>query len=248
MAAEGPAELPEDGLFNELRLANFRGALIRNIVSLRVSEYLFDDLSDRPQDWKLAQQVEDAVKPQPYQSAQPVIDRPFEEAVWFHAVGFPFNTWSGSRYSDGSFGVWYGSDTVETGVWESAWHWYFGFLADAGFQQEGVSCERKLYQVDCRAALLDFRGLCRRYPALVHPGDYSFTQAVGQRIHREGHPGLVTQSVRFPQGECFGIFNPAVLSRPRQHGALSYRVQGGQNEVEARKGEILYTLPLAELA
>lgn len=247
MATEPDPGPAKGGLFSELRLAEVRRPLIRNIVSLRVSQDLFDDLSDRPEDWKLAQQVEDAVKPQAYRSAQPVIDRPFEEAAWFHAVGFPFSRWGASRYSNGSFGVWYGSDTVETGVWETAWHWYFGFLADAGFQQEGVSCERKLYQVDCHAALLDFRSLCRRYPALIDRADYSFTQAVGQRVHREGHPGLVTRSVRFPKGECFGIFNPAVLTGPRQHGALRYRVAAGLIEVDAGKGETLFSLPLAEL-
>lgn len=246
MATEASSERPEDRLFSDLHLANIRRPLIRNIVSLRVSEDLFDDLSDRPEDWKLAQQVEAAVKPQPYRSAQPVIDRPFEEAAWFHAVGFPFSRWGASRYSDGSFGVWYGSDTVETGVWETAWHWYFGFLADAGFQQEGVICERKLYQVDCHAALLDFRSLWRRYPGLVDRADYGFSQAVGQRIHREGHPGLVSRSVRFPEGECYGIFNPAVLTKPRQHGALRYRVGTGVIEVEARKGEVLHVLPLSE--
>lgn len=243
MATEA-AELPEDGLFSEVRLTDVRRALIRNIVSLRVSEDLFDDLSDRPDDWKLAQQVEAAVKPTPYQSPVPIIHRPFEEAAWMHAVGFPFTHWTQSRYSDGSFGVWYGADSVQTSIWETAYHWYFGFLADAGYQQPGVVCERKLYQVQCEAALLDLRRLWRKYPGLLHPKDYGYTQSLGRRLHKEGHPGLVSRSVRFPEGECYAVFNAAVLSRPRQQGSLRYRIGTAHIEVQAGAGETLAELSL----
>ena len=43
-----------DGIFTRLKLADTHGDLYRNIVSLRVSENLFDDLSDRPEDWQAA--------------------------------------------------------------------------------------------------------------------------------------------------------------------------------------------------
>jgi hypothetical protein len=78
----------------------------RNIVSLRESRNLFDDLSGDPAEQALAQQVEIAVKPLHYHSPTPVIHRPFEEAEWFNAIGWPFQHWQSSRYSDGSFGVW----------------------------------------------------------------------------------------------------------------------------------------------
>ena len=61
----------------------------------------------RPGRKALAQQVESAVKPLQYHSPTPVIHRPFEEAEWFNAIGWPFQHWQSSRYSDGSFGVWY---------------------------------------------------------------------------------------------------------------------------------------------
>ena len=237
-----------DGLFATLRLADIHDALVRNIVSLRVSEDLFDDLSSHPADWKLAQAVEDSAKPPPFRSPQPVIDRPFEDAEWFNAVGFPFFHWSQSRYSDGSFGVWYGADGVQTSAWESAYHWYCGFLADAGFQHEGVVGERKLYLVRCDAALLDMRALCRKFPALLHPSDYALTHAVGKRLAREGHPGLLTRSARYPDGQCYAIFNSTVLSQPRQHGALTYRLQSDCIRVESRPGSKLFEIPLSTLA
>ena len=64
-----------DALFSRLALADVHRDVARNIVSLRTSQDLFDDLSSAPEDWRLAQQVEDAVKPPPYTSAEPAIHR-----------------------------------------------------------------------------------------------------------------------------------------------------------------------------
>lgn len=231
-------------LFAHIALAEFQQDVARNIVSLRVSQDLFDDLTDDPAEWRLAQQVEEAVKPPPYTSHQPIIDRPFEDAQWFSAIGWPFKNWQASRFSDGSFGVWYGSESVETTVHESAHHWYHGLLRDAGFEQMAVIAERRVYWVACHAALLDLRPAVAHDPDLLHPTDYRLCQRVGARIHREGHPGLLTPSVRRPAGENLAIFNPAVLSNPRYHGQLTYRLEGGQIVVEREPGTPWISLPV----
>ena len=140
---------------------------MRNIVSIRDSQNLYDDLSDDPDEWTLAQQVEDEVKPPPYRSSTPVIHRPFEDAEWFNAIAWPFDHWQSSRFSDGSFGVWYGCNSVEASVYESAYHWYRWLLSDAGFEKSAVIGERKIYSVTCDAALLDFRGLVADFPGTV---------------------------------------------------------------------------------
>ncbi len=236
-----------NSLFAHTKLADIHQDVARNIVSLRESQDLFDDLTGDPAEWLLAQQVEDEVKPPPYSSRKPIIDRPFEDAQWFNAIAWPFKHWQASRFSDGSFGVWYGSESVETTVYESAYHWYRGLLSDAGFEQMAVIAERKVYWVACNAALLDFRQVADRHPDLLHPSDYTFCQAVGSRIHREGHPGLLTQSVRRPAGENLAIFNPAVLSNPRHNCQLTYRLEGGQIVVEKQPSTTWMTLSAADL-
>jgi hypothetical protein len=233
-----------NALFARLALADVHRDVARNIVSLRQSQDLFDDLSDDPAAWSLAHQVEGEVKPPPFQSHIPVIDRPFEDAEWFSAITWPFKNWQTSRFSDGSYGVWYGSDSVETTVYESAYHWYHGLLGDAGYERETVIAERKVYSVACGAALLDFRTVTGEYIELLHPSDYSFTHAVGARIHREGHPGILIQSVRRPGGENLAIFNPRVLSAPRHHCQLTYRLEGGRITVEKRPGKVWMTLQM----
>lgn len=225
-----------DQLFAHLTLTDVHRDVIRNIVSISSSQVLFDDLSSDPAEWALAQQVEDEVKPPPYQSRTPVIHRPFEDAEWFNAIGWPFKHWQASRFTDGSFGVWYGCDTAETSVYETAYHWFKGFLADAGFQNEKVIGERKLYQVACDAALVDLRPLTETHSGLMHKTDYGTTQSVGARLHREGHPGLITTSVRLATGQNFVILNPKVLSRPRNHCQLSYRLEDHRIVVEKQAG------------
>lgn len=237
-----------NALFARLSLADVQQDVVRNIVSLRQSQDLFDDLTDDPAEWRLAQKVEDEVKPPPYRSSAPIIDRPFEDAAWFNAISWPFKHWQASRFSDGSYGVWYGSESVETTVFESAYHWYRGLLSDAGYEREAVIAERQVYAVACSAALLDFRKAAGEHPDLLHPSDYAFCQSVGARIHREGHPGLITPSVRRPAGENVAIFHPGVLSQPRHHCQLTYRLAGEQIVVEKQLGVAWVTLDLAGLS
>ncbi|OYV78689.1 MAG: hypothetical protein B7Z65_09210 [Ferrovum sp. 21-44-67] len=225
-----------NSLFSHLALADIHQDVARNIVSLLQSQDLFDDLTDDPAEWLLAQKVEDEIKPPPYRSRTPVIDRPFEDAEWFNAIIWPFNHWQTSRFSDGTFGVWYGSESIETTVYESAYHWYRGLLTDAGFERTTVVAERKVYSVACNAALLDFRKSAEDHPDLLHPSDYAYCQSVGSRIHREGHPGLLTQSVRRPAGTNVAIFNADILSNPRHNCQLTYRLEGDQIMVEKQPG------------
>lgn len=237
-----------DSSFSCLTLVDIHQDVIRNIVSLRESQDLFDDLTDNPEEWLLAQRVEDQVKPPPYRSHTPVIHRPFEDAKCFNAITWPFKHWQTSRFSDGSFGVWYGCDAVETSVFESTYHWYRGLLCDAGFEKEIVIGERKLYSVACDAALLDFRQAAHeKYPDLLHKTNYTFAQSIGARIHREGHPGLLTASVRYPSGESYAVFNPAVLSNPRHLCQLTYRLETQHIVVEKIPGVAWLEISIDEI-
>lgn len=237
-----------DQLFANLQLLDFHDDVLRNIVSIHSSQDLFDDLSSSPDEWALAQQIEDVVKPPPYKSKSPIIHRPFEDAQWFNAIGWPFKHWQASRFSDGAFGVWYGSASIETTVYETAYHWFNGLLKDAGFEStHSIVAERKLYDVRCDAALLDLRPQSHLHTGLIHKTDYRYSQAIGARLHKEGHPGLVTQSVRHPQGVNYAIFNPNVLSSPRHHCQLSYRLVGEKIIIEKTPGKTWFEIDAAQL-
>lgn len=231
-----------DELFKDLRLLDWHGDLYRNIVSLRQSQDLFDDLSDSPAAQQVALQLELHCKPMTYESAQPIIDRPFEEALYNEAIGYPFSNWLVSRYSDGSFGVWYGTAELLTSVHETVYHWHHGLLADAGWDQlDGVSIERRVHLVRCDAALINLQPQVRHFPALIDTRSYHFTQPIGRRLQFEGHPGLATRSARC-DGTVFATFTPRVLSHPRVQFYLTYQLQQGEVHVYRQEGEKLLTI------
>lgn len=230
-----------DGIFTRLNLADTHDDLYRNIVSLRVSEDLFDDLSDEPEDWQSAIVLELQTKPATYVSHTPIIHRPFEEAAWDEAIGFPFRRWTSSRFSDGSFGVWYGADSLTTTIHETVYHWRHGLLDDAGFIEPGIRIERRVHLVRCDAALVDLRNAVRKCPMLVDKEDYTLTHQVGGRLHREGHPGLVTISARC-SGVVYAILNPAVLTNPRPYCYLGYITTENGVDVERTPGQTLLSV------
>ena len=86
-----------------------------------------------------------------------------------------------------------------------------------------------------------------KFPALLHQTDYGFTQQVGARLQREGHPGLVTPSARYVEGLVYAVFNPATLSSPRVNCMLTYRLKGEHIFVERRPGETWRRIPVADL-
>ena len=231
-----------ENVFSKLCLSETHGDLIRNIVSLRVSEDIFDDLADNPKDWESGIKLELETKPKPFFSATPIIDRPFEEAIWNDAIDYPFKNWMRSRFSDGSFGVWYGGDTLDTTIYETAHHWRRQLLEDAGFTQPGIKIDRMIFSVRCDAALIDFRLAASEFSSLIDPSDYTLTHQIGARLHKEGHPGLITRSARC-SGELYAILNPRVLSNPCRMCYLTYTTTRNGIEVERDPGSILMEIP-----
>lgn len=214
-----------DRLFTGLSLIDVHDDLARNIVSFIESQNIFDDLSSSEDDWHMAEQVELEIKLPGFDSHLPIIQRPFEQAMVDSAIAYPFSNWSKSRFSDGSHGVWYGADSIETSIRESAHHWYSGLLSDAGFNKPGVISERRVYWIRCDAALINLKEKVLAFPDFMNRDDYRYCQAVGARLHHEGHPGLITRSVRYLRGDTIAILNSKVLSSPRHAAYFSYTLQ-----------------------
>lgn len=226
-----------EGLFSQVGLIDIHSDLTRNIVSLRISENLFDDLTDDVDAWQSAQQLELETKPKVFTDKTPAIHRPFEESEWNRAIGFPFLNSAQSRYSDGTYGVWYGAANLETTVCETVHHWKTKLLADAeGFLKPGVSIERKVYLVRCDSALIDVRPVVQKFPEVCYPDDYTATHAIGRKMHHEGHPGLISKSARC-KGDVYAIFTPDVLSDARYACFLTYITTDEGVEIQKMAGK-----------
>ena len=202
------------------KTADFDGQPYRNVTSLRESEDLFDDLNDGDEGASaIAAEAEMRVKDH-------LIDR-FPENFYrsFHytrsIIDYPFKSepYLFTRFGDGTYGVWYGSLEMKTTVFETGFHMIKAELAVEGLD-EVVVRERAVCRVRCRAILIDLRGKQKSF-AKLSADDYGFTQQIGRKMDREGHPGILVPSARI-KGTNLVIFNPDVLSDPRLHCYLTY--------------------------
>ncbi len=199
------------------KICPFDADVYRNIVSLKETADLFDDLTDGdPELSAIAIAAESRVKAN---LPAGVIDRGFHYTT---AIEYPFKTdpFMQSRFGDGTYGVWYGCLEQETTIFETAYHIMMGLLNDIHDLSGVIKQERAVYLVHCKALLVDLRGKRESHPDLVS-NDYSFCQQIGHRLHYEGHPGLLTPSARC-NGNNLMIFEPKVLDNPRISHYLSY--------------------------
>lgn len=219
-----------EAIFEQARTVNFSHDVYRNIVSLRDSQSLFDDLSPDPRDHQAAIQCELQSKPAEYRGQQNIIDRPYEEALHRQTIDYPFEHAQPSRFSNGEFGVWYGARSIETTVHETVYHW-LRFLRDANMNRPGIIAHRRVHVVACDSHLLDLRALVQQWPALVSD-DYSGTQQIGHTAYNKRLPGLLSRSARHGEGEVISAFTPDILSRPRTSCHLTYRLREQDVRIE----------------
>lgn len=233
----------------ELRVTrDSQGDWHRNIVSLRKSADLFADLVDDARDLDVLVRHEMAVK-QAYQEPA-IIQRPFEDATNYDAIAaairWPFEHPGHSRYSAGSYGVWYGAASIETSVRETVHHFRRNTLASAVAAQSTrpIVQERRVHLVRCNALLVDVRARTRKEPQLLHPEDYSYCQALGRELREAGMPGVLTYSARQAKSEVVAVFTPTVLSEPRTVCYLTYKLfaDSGKVIVERSPGKAEWEL------
>ncbi|KQM20596.1 RES family NAD+ phosphorylase [Novosphingobium sp. Leaf2] len=124
----------------------------------------------------------------------------------------------GSRFSDGSFGVFYAAKTIDTAVAETCYHRERFMRATAEPAQE---LDMRVYTVVLDASLHDVRGLPDDAPVYA-PDSYVASQAMSLTLRADNADGIVYRSVRHPAGECAAVFRPRLLSDCRQERHLCY--------------------------
>jgi len=111
----------------------------------------------------------------------------------------------GSRFADGSRGVFYAAHERATAVAETRHH-HAAFLAAT--QQRAQHLPMRLYHVAIAARLHDLRPAGAVPAAVYDPSDYSAARALGARLHAAASAGVVYRSVRHAPGRCVGLFSP----------------------------------------
>jgi RES domain len=126
----------------------------------------------------------------------------------------------GTRFSDGSFGVFYASRTLETAIRETVHH-RERFLART--REPPMQLQMRSYQCPIACTLHDLRG---GYPAVHQPDDYSVSQKLALQLRRQNANGVVYDSVRDPGGQCAGIFWPDKVGPCRAGRHYGYQWDG----------------------
>ena len=141
----------------------------------------------------------------------------------------------GSRFTDGSFGVFYAGRTLETAIAETKYH-REAFLRATS--EPRIELDMRVYAVDLDAVLHDIRGMRDTMLGIYDPSSYTASQALAIEIRNSGSSGVAYDSVRKPGGECVAIFKPRVLSNCRQERHLTYVWDGSSISIVYEKRDL----------
>ena len=125
----------------------------------------------------------------------------------------------GSRFSDGTWGVFYAANDLDTAIAETKHHRERFMRAT---EQPRTELDMRVYLVDLAGDLHDLRGRKETYPLVYHDDSYAVGQNLARRLRGDGSNGVVYDSVRRAGGECAAVFIPRLLSNCRQERHLCY--------------------------
>jgi hypothetical protein len=129
----------------------------------------------------------------------------------------------GSRFSDGSYGVYYAAQSLDTAIAEVSHHRAV-FLARTA--EPAIEIDLRLVSANVDAELHDLRGLGEAGAKIFHPEHYASSQALGRRLRAAGSWGVQFPSVRHAGGLCVGVFRPRALGRARSGAHITLHWDG----------------------
>lgn len=184
---------------------------------------LFERIAD-PADWDALIELESLTNPRLRDEVGDIalvpaaerVSRPGASAIM---AAFTHLNPDGSRFADGSYGVFYCTPDLETAIAETRYHRARFMTAT---RQPAQHLDMRVYLTDLRADLHDIRGRARRMPLVYHSTAYAAGQELARRLRARGSGGIVYSSVRHPGGECAAVFRPRLLSNCRQERHLAY--------------------------
>jgi RES domain len=213
----------------------------RLIASRYPTVGLYDTIA-QPEDLEVVFAIEALTNPRIRQeldalSLVPPADRVSGPGATLIMAAFTHLNPEGSRFSDGSYGVYYAARTLETAIAEVSYH-RARFLARTA--EAEIDVDMRWIQADLRRRAHDIRVRSigtGRLPAVYDPDHYGAGQALGRTLRQRGSKALAYNSVRDPGGQCVAVFVPRALARARTAGHLSLHWDGRRISHWFGKGE-----------
>ena len=128
---------------------------------------------------------------------------------------------SGSRFSDGTYGVYYAAKSLDTAIAETRYH-RERFLKAT--KQPAIETDMRSYASNINAELHDLRGQRESMPEVYDPDPdkYGAAQALAKSLRAKNANGIVYDSVRDPNGVCIAAFRPKIISNAVQSKHFCY--------------------------
>ena len=134
----------------------------------------------------------------------------------------------GSRFSDGTYGVFYCARSRETAIAETRYH---SGLFLAATQEPPMRQQMRLYTVMAQGDVVDLRDAGSVDASVLSPNDYTPGQALGRATREAGAPGIVYPSVRDAGGECLAAFKTTLLRDCHHAAYLEYNWNGSAVDI-----------------
>jgi hypothetical protein len=122
-----------------------------------------------------------------------------------------------SRFTDGSYGVYYASLSYETAIKETVYHRELFLKAT---NEAALELTMRSYEGTILQDLHDIRK--DEFNYLHDPINYSSSQDFGRKMREEKSWGLIYNSVRHQAGQCIAAFKPRAISIPKPLAHLRY--------------------------
>ncbi len=199
----------------------------RNIRAVFPPIDLFEDIAD-PSDWEALLSAEMKTNPRLAESVGNLDTVPKERRVAGQGASWvmaPFTHYSPdrpSRFSNGTYGVYYAGNKPEVALFETVYH-HEKFMAATQEKAGWTSAFRQLIRkVQCH--LYNIREKSRFHN--LYQEDYKAAQILAGHLRQEGANGLIYKSVRYEGGEAVVLFWPDCISLPVQGDDFSYHWDG----------------------
>jgi len=184
---------------------------------------LLDEVAD-PADLEIVFEIEGLTNPRLRNEAGDISLVPVEDRVsgpGTTPIMAPFTHLNpdGTRFSDGSYGVYYASKDLDTAVKETIHH-RERFLRYS--HEPPIEIDQRIYYSDMNTELTDLRPFRDTQPGWYDPDSYAASQKLGSDLRQARGNGLVYSSVRHEGGACIAVFRPCLLSPVTQGPHLTY--------------------------
>lgn len=215
------------------------GRTHRVIASRFPPIYLFDDVAD-PADWELLAKAESRTNPRVYEEIGDLSLVPVARRISGTGAGWVIGAFTHvskdrvSRFSDGSYGVYYAAESVETALCEHAFH--MGRFYARTAETPGWLAQVRELVGSIDADMTDIRGDHPELAGLLDPdpASYPVPQRFAAALRAADGNGVVYPSLRHAGGSCFAAFWPNVVTPPSQGDHYRYHWNGKKVDLVQR--------------